>query len=121
MKILLLEPDPYYHQQFFDHLGRHFEIIPARDAPEAEALLAGMRPDIVVAELLLAGGASFAFLENLRASDNNSSVPVVVFSQIDALPDIEHTLSLGVSGYFVKGKDSINDVKKLLLSLGSDL
>ena len=121
MKILLLESDEYYHQQFADRLGSRFEIIPARDVPAAEALLEDMRPDFVVAELLLADGASFAFLENLRRSENSSSMPIIVFSRIYALEDIEHTLSLGISGYFVKGKDTINDIKKLLLSLENDL
>lgn len=117
MKILLLDPDEYYHQQFADRLGRHFDIVPAKDAASAKTLLKLHAPDILVMELLLADGASFTILEELRKMHGNSSVPVVVFSSIDNLEDIEHTLSLGVSGYFVKGKDTINDVHNLLLSL----
>jgi len=117
MTILLIDPDEYYHQQFSNHMSRHFDITAVKDSGQAQKLLASECPDMVVMELLLADGASFTVLEELRKTHGNSAVPVVIFSKIDNLEDIEHTLSLGVSGYFVKGRDTINDVHNLLLSL----
>lgn len=117
MKILLLEPDEYYHQEFRDSLPDEFEITAAKNLREAQTLLRGMEPEAVVAELLLEDGASFPVIKNLRLARGRSSLPVIIFSEMDHLEDIEHALSLGVSGYFVKGKDSVSDVYKLLLSL----
>lgn len=119
MKILLIEPDEYYHRQFSEHLGGHFDVITARDANAAESLLVSAEPDLVVSELLLSDGPSFALLEKMRSARKSSAMPIVIFSQIATLPDMEQVLGLGVSGYFVKGKDSISDVKKLLLSLNN--
>jgi len=117
VKLLLLEPDEYYHQQFTSHMSRHFDIIPVKTSRAAKAMLAKNKPDMVVMDLLLEDGASFGVLEDLRRAHANAAMPVVVFSRIDNLEDIEQVLSMGVSGYFVKGKDTINDVHNLLLSL----
>ena len=117
MRILHIEPDEYYQHELAKHLDEQFDIITAADAYTADSLLASAAPDIVVSELLLADGPSYAFLEKLRKQQNNSALPIIIFSSIGELGDIEATLSLGVAGYFVKGKDQVNDVKKLLLSL----
>ncbi|OGE82955.1 MAG: hypothetical protein A2846_02245 [Candidatus Doudnabacteria bacterium RIFCSPHIGHO2_01_FULL_49_9] len=119
MKILLLEPDEYWTRQFTDRLGGQFELIIARDTADAKHLYEAESPDMVVGELLLADGSSYGFLENLRALSLNAALPIVIFSQVDSLQDIEATLALGVSGYFVKGRDRINDVHNLLLTLNS--
>ena len=115
MTILLLDPDQYYQHQFQEHLGGNFNILTAPDTRTAEDLLISAAPDIVVGELMLADGPSYEFLEKTRRLQN--SLPIIIFSQINTLPDIEAALALGVSGYFVKGQDSVNDVRKLLLTL----
>src|SRR3989344_2680016 len=115
MRILLLDPDEYYHQQFHARMGQDFDVIPARSLESAKKILSEKKTDLLLAELLLEDGASFSIIKELRMQRDNSAVPVVIFSQIDNLEDIEAALSLGVSGYFVKGKDEISDVHRLLL------
>lgn len=113
----MLEPDEYYHQQFRDRFSDDFEIIPAKNLIDAETVLRERQPEALVAELLLEDGASFPVIRDLRLARGNSALPVIIFSEIDNLEDIEYALSLGVSGYFVKGKDTIGDVRRLLLTL----
>ncbi len=117
MKVLLLEPDEYYQSQLLELLGREFDVITARDRSSAENLFNSTAPDMLVSELMLSDGPSFEFLEKLRRDPNNSTLPIIIFSQISTLPDIEAALTIGVNGYFVKGQNHVNDVKKLLLNL----
>jgi|SRR3989344_1500104 len=117
MKLLLLDPDEYYHHQFEQKLAGEFELVFAKDLSSGKQLVAQFRPDLVVSELLLADGPAFDLLSSLRSPEQGRGVPVIVFTQSPALEDIQETLGLGVSGYFVKGRDSINDVYQLVLAL----
>ena len=117
MKLLILDPDEYYHQQFARVLSDDFEMFSAKDSGGAKKLLAEKIPDVVVSELLLEDGPSFSLISALRSS--GKTMPVIVFSQIANLEDIQETLGMGVSGYFVKGRDTVSDVHQLLLTLNS--
>ena len=82
MKILLLEPDEYYHHQFRERLGPTHEITAAKSLESAKAHLSLHEPDALIVELLLEDGASFPIIRTLKRLKSNSSVPVIVFSQI---------------------------------------
>ena len=73
-----------------------------------------IKPDVIVLELLLSDEPAYKLLEEM--SENRHSVPRIIFSKIYNPEDIEAAMHLGVSGYFVKGRDTIHDIKKLLLS-----
>lgn len=110
MKILLVDPDEYYHQEFREILADFAELVVAREARAARALL-HEAPDLCVMELLLSDEPGYEILKELRGL-----LPVVIFSRLDHPEDIEAALALGVTGYFVKGRDSVSDVKQLLLN-----
>ncbi len=112
MRVLLLDPDEYYHQEFRRHLADVAEVLVAREAAAARALLPQV--DLCVMELLLADAPGYEVLKDMRGE-----LPVVIYSRVDHPDDIEAALSFGVSGYFVKGRDTVNDVKKLLLSFSA--
>lgn len=112
MKILLLDPDEYYHQEFRREFSDIAEVVVAREAAAARGLMSGA--DLCVMELLLADAPGYELLKDLRGT-----MPVVVFSRIDHPEDIQEALGYGVTGYFVKGQDTISDVKKLLLTIAS--
>ncbi len=76
-----------------------------------------MRPDVLVMELLLPDHSGYEFLREIRSQYLLSELPVIIFSKIQNFEDIQQSLNLGVSGYFVKGQDPFRDVQKLLLSL----
>lgn len=108
-KILILDPDEYYHHEFRRELEDLAEVVVAREAAAARALLPDM--DLCVMELLLADAPGYEILKDLRAV-----LPVVIFSRVDHPEDIAEALGFGVTGYFVKGRDTVSDVKKLLLN-----
>ena len=92
MRILIIEPDEYYHLQFTQTLAE-------------------------LGELLLPDGSGYEFLEEARQISGNKQLPIIIFSKVAHLEDIQESLNYGITGYFVKGQDSVNDVKKLLLTI----
>jgi DNA-binding response OmpR family regulator len=117
MRILIIEPDEYYHLQFTQTLAELGEILFARRLTHGKKLLAEKSPDVVVMELLLPDGSGYEFLEEARQISGNKQLPIIIFSKVAHLEDIQESLNYGITGYFVKGQDSVNDVKKLLLTI----
>lgn len=112
MKILIVEPDEYYHDLFAKTLD-FSDLHLARSAAAARAFLDKSIPDAVIMELLLPDEPGYAVLQELR---RHPLVPVIVFSNVSHVGDIEASMELGANAYFVKGVDSVNDVRKLLLN-----
>lgn len=114
MRILLIEPDEYYHAQFANHLADIAELAVASNLSDARELIAEMTPDVIVLELLLQDEPAYKLLEEM--SQDRHSAPRIIFSKIYNPEDIRAAMNLGASGYFVKGRDTIHDIKKLLLT-----
>ena len=120
MKILLVEPDEYYHSQFITHTSDLGELAITSNAGEARELIAKINPDVIVLELLLSDGPAYKLLEEMN-EDRRKFIPTIIFSKINNPEDIEAALNLGANGYFVKGRDTIHDIKKLLLTYKNDI
>lgn len=120
MKILLIEPDEYYHATFADSLGSLGELLISRDAAAAESLLATTVPDAVVMELLLPDLSGYEFLDKIRNLRASRPFPVIIFTKAEKLEDLEASLGYGITGYFVKGRDNLHDIKQLLLTMKCD-
>ena len=90
------------------------ELISVRLGTAALEHLAKASPDLVVMELALPDTAGYRILEHLHGSHRH--IPVIIYSKISHLDDIKSALNFGVSGYFVKGQDTINDIKRLALN-----
>lgn len=116
MKILLADPDEYYHTQLVERLGHLGEFVVTTEAQEARRILSQTPPDFLITELLLADSSGYEILEDVQKVAVEKRFPVIVFSKIDNLEDIETALNLGVNAYFVKGKDDIQEIHKLILA-----
>lgn len=118
MRILFVEPDEYYHQTFAEDFGSIGEVIIRKHGKGVRTVLEELAPDVVVMELLLPDGPpGFEVLAEISEYRRRRDLPVIVFSQIDHLEDVTESINSGVTAYFVKGRDTLNDVKKLVLSL----
>lgn len=121
MKILLVEPDEYYHSSFTETIGHLGEIFLSRGAlEEVKSILVEKEPDVLVMELLLPDQSGYELLETVRKWRQNRDLPIVIFSKVKNLEDIQESLNFGVSAYFVKGQDTVHDIKKLLLTFKDD-
>ena len=119
MKILLVEPDEYYHSQFMTHISDLGELVIASDFKTARELIPKINPDILITELWLSDEPGYKLLEEINGSTRPAML-IVIFSRIDHPEDTEAALNFGANGYFVKGKDTINDIRSLLLTYKHD-
>lgn len=120
MRILVIEPDEYYHPHFHNVLGQLGEVIIRTDGADFEDILQASPPDALVTELILPTGSGYQILEQIQKLNLPIFFPVIIFSKIGHLEDIEAALNFGVNAYFLKGQDTVNDIKKSLLNLAND-
>ena len=117
MKVLHIEPDQYYRQKFFELANQDLELIAVEKALDMSKFINKHKPDAIVMELFFPDVHGYDLLKNLKNHPEHSKIPIVIFSKLGDIEDIEQVMGYGVSGYFVKGANTINEVQRLLLSL----
>lgn len=117
MKILLIEPDEYYHAHFNETIGPLGELAIRSTGGEGKAAFDTASPDVVIMELLLPDISGFELLQELQEIRDQQLLQIIIFSKLKNLDDVQASLNFGISGYFVKGQDTISDIKKLVLTL----
>lgn len=117
MRILVVEPDAYYHAPFAETIGSLGELLISRGAEEAGRLFTANPPDAVITELKLPDRSGYDFLEDIQSRARSAFLPIIIFTQVDNLDDVKQALNFGITGYFVKGRDTIRDIRELLLNL----
>ena len=115
MKILIIDPDEYYHrllERELQHLG---ELIFMRSAKQAELAAAAAPPDLLITELFLEKENGYQVLQKFR-KEQGPHIPVIIFTKVDHLEDMQEALGLGVTGYFIKGQNTVDEIKNLILN-----
>lgn len=117
MKILIIEPDEYYHHQFREGFSDLGEVLFARHLEHGRKLAMANSPDAIVMELLYPEGSGYDFLTEVPKLLTEKVPLVIIFSRVAHVEDVQESLVRGITGYFHKGLDSISDIKKLLLTI----
>ena len=88
------------------------EVGQASDGEEALNLLLqqGVKPDLVLLDLILPKKNGFEVLETIRQEPTLEKLPVIIISNLGQPSDIERGKSLGVIDYFVKARLSIDEL-----------
>ncbi|MBP8617935.1 MAG: Transcriptional regulatory protein AfsQ1 [Parcubacteria group bacterium ADurb.Bin305] len=113
LTILLIEDDPFLSSVLQLKLEKeNFEVIRASDGEEALNLLLqqGVKPDLVLLDLILPKKNGFEVLETIRQEPTLEKLPVIIISNLGQPSDIERGKSLGVIDYFVKARLSIDEL-----------
>ncbi len=102
-KVLIVEDD----RLIFTILSRElsdagYEVSNAYDGEQALTLTRDQRPDIVLLDILLPRKNGFEVLQDLKADDDLSSIPVVILSNLGQPDDIKKGRDLGAEDYLVK-------------------
>jgi CheY-like chemotaxis protein len=74
-------------------------VVSARDGERGVGLVKGLKPAIVVLDILLPGLDGWQVLESLKADPATATIPVVVVSILD---ERGRGLALGAAEYLVK-------------------
>lgn len=99
-KVLLVEDDAALSDAFTIMLRKNgYDVHAAFNGQEALEAIKTFTPDIILLDLLMPvmGGREF-----LQHYENNSDVPIIVFSNLDSKKEIEEVMQLGATRYMLK-------------------
>lgn len=112
-KILLIEDDPFLSSLLKNRLQKEgFEIIYCKDGEEALKILKTEKIDLALLDIILPKKSGFEVMEDLRSDPQiqNSSIPIIIISNLGQPDDISKGYKLGAIEYFIKAKTSIDDL-----------
>jgi DNA-binding response OmpR family regulator len=79
-----------------------FEVVTARDGPDALAKTIAVRPDLVVLDVLMPGIDGYTICARIRANASLAAVPVLIVSANYASADLEAARRVGADDFLVK-------------------
>jgi DNA-binding NarL/FixJ family response regulator len=98
VRVVVADDHPIWRSGLRADLGENFHVVgEAGDAPEAIAVIASTRPDLVVCDLHMPGGGG---IEVAKAC--GQQVPIVVLTVSEAERDLLDAVAAGAAGYLVK-------------------
>jgi DNA-binding response OmpR family regulator len=110
--ILLVEDDATLSDAFSLLLTKEgFNIIPAFNGKEALEKAKDNSIDLILLDLLMPVMDGREFLETY---ENKDSIPIIVFSNLDAKNDVDEIINLGVTRYMLKAWASPKELTKII-------
>ena len=101
--MLIADPDAPYLQTLTRHLEeRGYALLSARDGAEAIEIVENIRPDVIVAEVMLPKVNGFELREHLRRNARLSSIPFVLVSHRKTDESIDKAAMVGIVHYLKK-------------------
>jgi CheY-like chemotaxis protein len=93
--------------------NRGYEIRTAMSVREAYSMMDQQNPDLILLDLLMPQTSGYQFLEQIKADDRTSRIPVIIVSAVTDAPNIRKTLELGAVDYLEKPVDIKQLVSKV--------
>ncbi|HSX05677.1 MAG TPA: response regulator [Candidatus Saccharimonadales bacterium] len=107
-KILIIEDDKVLAetmQAILTDTGL-YTIAQANDGTTGLKLAEEFQPDLIILDLLMAGTTGMDLLQQWKESGLSARIPVIVATNLDQLPFMNHALTMGVRNYFLKSEMS---------------
>ena len=102
-KILVVDDDEHILRSLSQYLElEDFNVVSASSGPEALALFAQEKPDMLVLDVMMTGMDGFQVLETLRNDPETAGVPVLMLTARDQHNDILKGYQMGATSYLVK-------------------
>ena len=79
-----------------------FEVVTARDGPDALAKAVTVRPDLVVLDVLMPGIDGYTVCARIRADASLAAVPVIIVTANYASVDVEAARQAGANDFLIK-------------------
>ena len=117
--ILIVEDDEFLRSLTAKRLEKeNYHIEVAVDGENAISTVEGIKPDLILLDLLLPGKDGFEVLKKIRSTEVTKGIPVIIFSNLGQKEDIEKDKALGVDDFLIKANFTLDDVvgkiKKLI-------
>lgn len=108
--VLVVEDDTFISRSYkagFEKEG--FNVLVAYDGDEALEILEDTTPDVILLDLIMPKKNGFEVLEQMRHSNKNEEVPVVVSSNLSQEHDVEQAKQLGAVDYICKDESTLKE------------
>jgi len=79
-----------------------FQVVTALSEEEATEIVEKENPDFILLDIILPENDGIVFLRKQKANPKISSIPVVIFSNLDDPAIQKEALSLGAEAYIIK-------------------
>jgi DNA-binding response OmpR family regulator len=118
-KILIVDDDPDVRNGMHVRLkANHYDTFFAGDALSGMAEARKNEPDLIILDLGLPAGDGFLVMERFRSMPALASIPIVVLSARDVVPNRERALKAGAKAYLQKPVDNAELLKVIRQALG---
>lgn len=109
--LLLAEDEDFLARSYKNRFTLEgFDVHVACDGKEAIEMIASLKPDIVLLDLIMPKMNGFEVLEHVKQQDETKDIPVIVTSNLGQDSDIEKAKNLGAIDYIVKSNTSMKDL-----------
>ena len=112
-KLLIVDDEPALLNlatTYFEQIG--YEVKGAPDSTDIPAALKGWKPDVILLDIIMPNVNGLEVLRGLKSDLATASIPIFIFSNLDAEEEIAEALSAGAVGYLTKANYSLEDVQK---------
>lgn len=79
-----------------------YTVLTASDGEEALRLMERVRPDLILADIMMPRVNGYAFLTAVRSCPEWSSIPFIFLSARAEQEDLKKRKAMGVTGYLIK-------------------
>jgi DNA-binding response OmpR family regulator len=99
-----------------------FEVVTARDGPDALAKTVAVRPDLVLLDVRMPGSDGYTICARIRADATLAAVPVIIVTANYGAAEVEAARRAGADNFLVKPflPATLLDMAKAMLSQASD-
>lgn len=105
-KILIVDDEPDVVKILGMRLKANgYQIIAAHDGAAAIELAHYEKPDLIILDIKMPGTDGYSVFEDLKASANTMSIPIVFFSALPPEQAREKATQLGAEGFVSKSAD----------------
>ncbi|MDQ5938526.1 MAG: hypothetical protein QG603_398 [Patescibacteria group bacterium] len=117
--ILVVEDDNFLLSMYATKLNlENYKVLQATTGVQALKVVAKDLPDLILLDLKLPEMDGFEVLKNLKASQETSSVPVIVLTNYSEKEHIDQCFSLGAADYLIKAhfvpSEVVSKIKRIL-------
>ena len=118
--VLVVEDDIRFRTILVDKLGHEgFNVITAKDGEDGMNTALSVKPDLILLDLLMPKMGGLSFMSHLRADKWGASVPIIVFTNLEADDKIlQNIVENKPAYYFIKTNFPLNNlvskIKELL-------
>lgn len=114
-KIMVIEDEPAILKALIEVLQMNgYEVASAANGEQGLNTIADFKPDMILLDLILPGKNGFEVLKEVKASPENSRVPVIILSNLGDEEEIQQGLKLGAADFLIKADYDLSEVVKII-------